>query len=72
MLIDWEYASNADPGNDIGCYIMDSMWDISKSIDFIKEYCGNEYNDKLKYHFLSYVAIVSYYCIQLERYGKKI
>ena len=61
MLIDWEYASNADPGNDIGCYIMDSMWDISKSIDFIKEYCGNEYNDKLKYHFLSYVAIVSYY-----------
>lgn len=61
ILIDWEYAGNADPGNDLGAYIMDAMWDIETATEFIKEYCQEEYNDKLLFHYLAYTAIVSYY-----------
>lgn len=61
ILIDWEYAGNADPGCDIGTYIMDSMWDIAQAEAFIKEYCGSNLNDILMFHYLSYTAIVSYY-----------
>ena len=61
ILIDWEYAGNADPGNDLGAYIMDAMWDVETTTEFIKEYCQEEYNDKLLFHYLAYVAIVSYY-----------
>ena len=61
ILIDWEYAGNSDPGCDIGGYIMDAMYDIEESERFIKEYCGDEYNDTLRFHYLAYVAIISYY-----------
>lgn len=61
ILIDWEYAGNADPGCDLGTYIMDSMWDIPQADAFIKEYCKEEMNEKLRFHFLAYVAIVSFY-----------
>ncbi len=61
ILIDWEYAGNADPGCDLGAYIMDAMYDVDESTRFIKEYCGDEYNDTLLFHHLAYVAIVSYY-----------
>ncbi len=61
ILIDWEYAGNADPGCDLGAYIMDAMYEVEESEKFIKEYCGKEYNDKLLFHYLAYVAIVSYY-----------
>lgn len=61
ILIDWEYAGNADPGCDLGAYIMDAMYDVEESTRFIKEYCGEEYNEKLLFHYLAYVAIVSYY-----------
>ena len=61
ILIDWEYAGNADPGCDLGAYIMDSMWDIPDAEAFIKEYCGSEYNDTLRFHYLAYTAILSYY-----------
>lgn len=61
ILIDWEYAGNADPGCDLGAYIMDAMYEVEESERFIKEYCGKEYNDKLLFHYLAYVAIVSYY-----------
>ena len=61
ILIDWEYAGNADPGCDLGCYIMDAMWEVEKSEKFIREYCGEEYNDTLRFHYLAYTAIVSYY-----------
>ena len=61
ILIDWEYAGNADPGNDLGCYIMDAMWDIETTTEFIKEYCQESYNEKFLFHYLPYVAIVSYY-----------
>lgn len=61
ILIDWEYAGNADPGCDLGTYIMDSMWEVSEAEKFIAEYCGEEYDEKMSFHYLAYVAILSYY-----------
>lgn len=61
ILIDWEYAGNADPGCDVGCYIMDAMYEVDEAIRFIKEYCGEFYNDKLIFHYLAYVAVISYH-----------
>ena len=61
ILIDWEYAGNADPGCDIGCYVMDSMWEVKEAERFVKAYCGEKYNEILRFHYLAYTAIVSYY-----------
>ena len=61
VLIDWEYAGNADPGCDLGTYIMDSMWEVDQAERFIAEYCGDGWNEKLNFHYLAYVAILSYY-----------
>ena len=61
ILIDWEYAGKADPGCDIGTYIMDAMWDVPETERFIEEYCQEEYNDTLKFHYLAYTALISYY-----------
>ena len=61
ILIDWEYAGNADPGCDISCYIMDAMWEVDVATEFVKEYCRESYNETLQFHYLAYVTIVSYY-----------
>ncbi len=61
ILIDWEYAGNADPGCDIGTYIMDAMWEIEDAERFIKEYCGEDMTETQLFHYLAYTAIVSYY-----------
>ena len=61
ILIDWEYSGNADPGCDLGTYIMDSMWEISDAERFIREYCGESMTEIQKFHFLAYTAVVSYY-----------
>ena len=61
ILIDWEYAGNADPGCDIGTYIMDSMWEIPEAEWFIQEYCGSAYHETLRFHYLAYTAILSWY-----------
>ena len=62
ILIDWEYAGNADPGCDIGTYIMDSMWGIHEAECFIREYLGEEKNNsRLIFHYLAYTAVISYY-----------
>lgn len=61
VLIDWEYAGNADPGCDIGTYIMDSMWEIPEAEKFIAEYCGEDMTNVQLFHYLAYTAIVSYY-----------
>lgn len=61
VLIDWEYAGNADPGCDIGTYIMDSMWEPDAAEKFIKEYCGEGMTDTQLFHYLAYTAILSYY-----------
>lgn len=61
ILIDWEYAGHADPGCDVGGYIMDAMYDIGQAESFIREYCGKDCPDALLFHYLAYVAIISYY-----------
>ena len=61
ILIDWEYAGNADPGCDVGTYIMDSCWEVQKAKDFIKAYCGSEMTEAQMFHYLAYTAILSYY-----------
>lgn len=61
ILIDWEYAGNADPGCDIGTYIMDSMWEVPDAERFIKEYCGEDCSPDLLFHYLTYTAVLSYY-----------
>jgi CTP:phosphocholine cytidylyltransferase-like protein/thiamine kinase-like enzyme len=61
ILIDWEYAGNSDPGCDLGAYIMDAMYSIDETKAFVKEYCGDSFNSVLEFHYMAYVAIVSYY-----------
>lgn len=61
ILIDWEYAGNADPGCDIGTYIMDSMWEVPEAERFIREYCGKDMTEEQLFHYLAYTAILSYY-----------
>lgn len=61
ILIDWEYAGNADPGCDIGTYIMDSMWEVPDAERFIREYCGDAMTDTQLFHYLAYTAVLSYY-----------
>ena len=61
ILIDWEYAGNADPGCDVGTYIMDSMWEVPEAERFIREYLGKDWNETLNLHYLAYTAAISYY-----------
>ncbi len=61
ILIDWEYSGNADPGCDVGGYIMDAMYDVDEAKKFIRYYCADPCNDRLLAHYLAYVAIISYY-----------
>ena len=61
ILIDWEYAGCADPGCDIGTYIMDSMWEIPEAERFIREYCGEDMTEAQLFHYLAYTAILSFY-----------
>lgn len=65
ILIDWEYSGNADPGCDVGTYIMDSMWEIPEAERFIREYLSPENHEaadeKQVFHHLAYTAILSYY-----------
>ena len=61
ILIDWEYAGQADPGCDLGAYIMDAGWEIPEAERFIAGYCGDEYSEKLRFHYLAYTAAVSFY-----------
>ncbi|MBO4871824.1 MAG: phosphotransferase [Lachnospiraceae bacterium] len=61
ILIDWEYAGNADPGCDVGTYIMDSMWEVPEAERFIREYLGKDWTERLNFHYLAYTAAISYY-----------
>ena len=61
ILIDWEYAGNADPGCDIGTYIMDSMWEVPDAEAFIREYLQEKADDVQVFHYLAYTALLSYY-----------
>lgn len=61
ILIDWEYSGNADPGCDLGAYIMDAMYEVDETEKFIAEYLQEDNNPVTMFHHLAYVAIISYY-----------
>ncbi len=61
ILVEWGRSGNADPGCDLGAYIMDTMWDIPNAIEFVAEYCQDKFNDGLKRHYLAYTAVISFY-----------
>ena len=61
ILIDWEYSGYSDPGIDVGYYIVDAMYEIEEGKAFIREYLGEEFDEKKEFHFLAYTAIIAYY-----------
>ena len=61
ILIDWEYSGNADPGCDLGAYIMDAMYEVEETEKFISEYLQENNTPVAMFHHLAYVAIISYY-----------
>lgn len=61
ILIDWEYAGEADPGCDLAAYIMDAVYPVEESKRFIKEYLGKDFTPELEFHYLVYVALNSFY-----------
>lgn len=61
ILIDWEYAGEADPGCDLAAYVMDAMYSVDESQKFIQEYLQGKTDKALERHYLIYVAIVAFY-----------
>ena len=61
ILIDWEYAGNADPACDTGSYIMDSMWDVEEAEAFIREYCGADCTQDMIDHHIAFTAIMAFH-----------
>ena len=60
-LIDWEYAGEADPGVDVGYYIVDALFDYDDAKGFIREYLQGNWTEELERHYMAYVAIIAYY-----------
>lgn len=61
ILIDWEYSGFSDPGIDVGYYVVDAMYDFDEAEAFIREYLQDNYNEKTRFHFMAYIAIIAYY-----------
>ena len=61
ILIDWEYSGFADPGIDVGYYIVDAMYEPQEALSFIREYLQDGWTKKKEYHFLVYTALIAYY-----------
>ncbi len=61
ILIDWEYAGTADPGVDVGYYIVDAMYGFDEAERLIREYLGPDCSDRRIFHFMAYTAIIAYY-----------
>lgn len=72
VLIDWEYSGSADPGVDVGYFIVDAMYDFDEAKKFIKEYLQDKYSLKEEEHFMSYVAIIAYYWFVWALYKQSI
>ena len=63
LLIDWEYAGQADPGVDTGYYILDACWGPEESDAFLRLYLGEAYSERLRRHHLIYAALVGRYWV---------
>ena len=61
LLIDWEYSGYADPGIDVGYYIVDAMYDFSEARRFIREYLQETWSEPGEWHYMAYTAIIAYY-----------
>ena len=61
-IIDWECSGNADPAVDIGKFICcaDYTEDIIKKI--LLQYTGRSLSEEEYRHYLSYIALSSFYC----------
>ena len=60
-LIDWEYAGTADPGVDLGYYIVDAGYGFDEAERLIRAYLGERFDEPRRFHFMAYVAIVAWY-----------
>ena len=61
VLIDWEYAGTADPGCEVGSFILNSGWKPEEAKGFIREYCGCEPSTAQMIHYLAYTALMAFY-----------
>ncbi len=61
ILIDWEYSGYADPGIDVGYYIVDAMYDEAEAEKFVSAYLGENASTSLHFHYMAYTAIIAYY-----------
>ena len=61
ILIDWEYAGKADPGCDVGSFVLNSGWEPEEAKSFIREYCGADVTDRQVFHHLAYTAVIAFY-----------
>ena len=61
VLIDWEYAGQADPGCDVGAFILESGWEPEEAEAFIRMYCGGEASEQQVFHYLAYTAVIAFY-----------
>ena len=70
ILIDWEYSGFADPGIDVGYYIVDAMYEPEEALRFIREYLQEGHTKQKEYHFLVYTALIAYYWFVWAMYRK--
>lgn len=61
LLVDWEYAGTADPGVDLGYYLIDGEMDMHAAERFIREYLGESFTQPLLRHYLIMAAVTGYY-----------
>ena len=61
ILIDWEYAGQADPGCDVGSFILESGWEPEEAEAFIRMYCGEGVTEQQVFHYLAYTAVIAFY-----------
>ena len=61
LLVDWEYAGTADPGVDLGYYLIDGEMDAQAAERFIREYLREGFTEKLLRHYLIMAAVTGYY-----------
>lgn len=72
VLIDWEYAGNADTGCDIGAFILDSGWEPEEAKEFIRMYCGTDVSDMRISHYLAYTSLIALYWYVWALYRESI
>lgn len=75
-LIDWEYSGMADPAVDIGIFVTCADYTWTEVLNVLKIYLGHEPMGMELFHYISYIAICSYYCflwaLYQESNGKSV